>query len=101
MLLRGLYKVEKDDKGRMIRRNMIRYITLSYCIALRYFIDAAGTESIFFILLYYDVYSTRERVRNKMKFRLETIIFIQNGEFSSEEEVSHPGAPGARRHYAS
>jgi len=35
MLLRGLYKVENNDKGRMIRRNMIRYITLSYCIALR------------------------------------------------------------------
>jgi len=35
MLLVGLYKVNNDEAGRKIRRNMIRYITLSYCIALR------------------------------------------------------------------
>jgi len=35
MLLVALYKVENDTQGRMFRRNMIRYITLSYCIALR------------------------------------------------------------------
>jgi len=35
MLLVGLHKVKSDQRGRMLRRNMIRYITLSYCIALR------------------------------------------------------------------
>ena len=35
MLLVGLYKVEKGTKGRLLRRSMIRYIILSYCIALR------------------------------------------------------------------
>jgi len=35
MLLVWLYKVNNDEAGRKIRRNMIRYITLSYCIALR------------------------------------------------------------------
>lgn len=35
MLLVGLFKVEKNEQGRLVLRNMIRYITLSYCIALR------------------------------------------------------------------
>lgn len=35
MTLCGLFKVNNDDRGRMLRRNMMRYIILSYCIALR------------------------------------------------------------------
>jgi len=35
MLVTGLYNTGNDVKGRMMRRNIIRYITLSYCIALR------------------------------------------------------------------
>ncbi|XP_023341651.1 bestrophin-4 [Eurytemora carolleeae] len=35
IMLVGAFKVENDDKGRMIRRNLIRYVTLAYCIALR------------------------------------------------------------------
>ena len=33
----GLYSTEKagEVKGRMLRRTMIRYIILAYCIALR------------------------------------------------------------------
>ena len=35
MLVTGLYNPGSGDKGRMMRRSIIRYITLSYCIALR------------------------------------------------------------------
>ena len=35
MMVTGLYNTGGDKKGRMMRRNIIRYITLSYCIALR------------------------------------------------------------------
>jgi len=35
MLVTGLYNPGLGDQGRLMRRNIIRYITLSYCIALR------------------------------------------------------------------
>ena len=35
ILVTGLYNTGSDVKGRMMRRNIIRYVTLSYCIALR------------------------------------------------------------------
>ena len=35
MMVTGLYNSGEDEKGRMMRRNIIRYITLSYCIELR------------------------------------------------------------------
>ena len=35
MMVNALYNPGSGEKGRMMRRNIIRYITLSYCIALR------------------------------------------------------------------
>ena len=35
MLVSGLYNPGTGEKGRMMRRNIMRYIILSYCIALR------------------------------------------------------------------
>ena len=35
LLVTGLYNTGKETKGRILRRTIIRYITLSYCIALR------------------------------------------------------------------
>ena len=36
IMLVGVFVVDNDDKGRILRRTMIRYVTLAYCIALRY-----------------------------------------------------------------
>ncbi|XP_023341648.1 bestrophin-4 isoform X3 [Eurytemora carolleeae] len=35
IMLVGVFVVDNDDKGRILRRTMIRYVTLAYCIALR------------------------------------------------------------------
>lgn len=35
MLVTGLWAAGPERRGRLVRRNIIRYITLSYCIALR------------------------------------------------------------------
>ena len=97
MLLRGLYKVEKDDKGRMIRRNLIRYITLSYCIALRYFIHAAGTELIFLYFIT-TTFSRQERDWEikwnfvwKPVFLFRTVSFRLKKRFPTLEHLVHAG----------
>ena len=74
----GLYATEVAgaETGRLLRRTIIRYITLSYCIALRYYLLRRAQREV---ILYYHV---------------------QDGELAAAEEVPEPGPPGARRPHA-